>query len=60
MVRFFFFRIMRTESKRRVELRVLFCLGAAGTSGQWRVHRILEENKKNNKRKGSNFEIENG
>ena len=51
---------MRTESKRRVELRVLFCLGAAGTSGQWRVHRRLEENKKNNKGKGSNFEIENG
>ena len=46
MARFFFFRIMGTESKRRVELRVLFCLGVAGTSGQWRVHKRLEENKK--------------
>ena len=51
---------MRTKFERRAELRVLFCLGAAGTSGQWRVHRRLEENKKNNKGKGSNFEIENG
>ena len=56
----FFFLIVRTESKRRAKLRVLFCLGPASTSGQWRVHRRLEENKRNNKRKGFDFEIKNG
>ena len=60
MVKFSFFRIVRTKFERRAELRVLFCLGVVVTSEQWRVHRRLEENKKNSIRKGSDFEIENG
>ena len=49
MVKFSFFWVVRTKPERRAELRLLFCLGATGTSEQWRVHRRLEENKKNNK-----------
>ena len=59
MVKFSFFRIVRTKFE-RAELRVLFCLGVVVTSEQWRVHRRLEENKKNSIRKGSDIEIENG
>ena len=60
MVKFSFFWVARTKHERRAELRLLFCLGATGTSEQWRVHRRLEENKRNNKRQGFDFEIENG